>query len=54
MTKYTLCSNPNGCCPVYERKGDEVTITDDDGAVIKLTAEHCKELLKLLYKEEWT
>lgn len=47
MTKIKLCSNPNGCCPVYERRGDVITITDDDGVKITLTAEQCIELIKL-------
>jgi len=37
----------------YERKGNEVTLIDNDKKKIIITANEIKELLILLYKENW-
>lgn len=45
MTKAVLCGNPT-CCPVAERTGDVVTITDDNKKQVTMTYDQWKALKK--------
>lgn len=42
--KMMLCGRSGGCCPIVEQDGDEFTITDDYGGVVRLTKKEMEVL----------